>query len=66
VGMGSVGGVDSASVCGIDGVNETETGVEEGGSGVGEEVVFEKGKTSSWKMTSLEIKIRPVSGWYHL
>jgi len=25
--------------------------------------VFEKGKTSSWKMTSLEIKMRLVSGW---
>jgi hypothetical protein len=53
-------------VCGIDGVNETETGLEGGGTGAGEEVVFEKGTTSSWKMTSLEIKMRPVSGWLHL
>jgi hypothetical protein len=56
-----VGGVDSASVWGIDGGNETETRLEEGGTGAG--VVFEKGKTSSWKMTSLEIKMRLVSGW---
>jgi hypothetical protein len=63
VGMGSVGGVDSASVCGMDGVNETETRVEEGGTEAGVEVVFEKGKTSSRKMTSLEIKMLSVSGW---
>jgi hypothetical protein len=42
---GLVGGVDSASVWGIDGGNEAEIGLEDGGTGAG--VVFEKGKTSS-------------------
>jgi len=27
---------------------------------------WEKGNTSSWKITSRETKIRPVSGWKHL
>jgi hypothetical protein len=59
-----VGGVESARVLGIDGVNETETELEEEGTGAG--VVVEKGKTSSWKITSREINMRPVSGWQHL
>jgi hypothetical protein len=54
-----VGGVESARVLGKDGVNETE--LDEEGTRAG--VVFEKGKTSSWKMTSREINMRPVSGW---
>jgi hypothetical protein len=48
---------------------ETETEFEEEGS-VGEEselvLFWEKGNTSSWKITSRETKIRPVSGWKHL
>jgi hypothetical protein len=56
-----VGGVDSARVLGKDGVNETETELDEEGTRAG--VVLEKGKTSSWKMTSREINMRPVSGW---
>ncbi len=58
---GLVGGVDSARVLGKDGVNETETELDEEGTRAG--VVLEKGKTSSWKMTSREINMRPVSGW---
>ncbi len=56
-----MGGVDSARVLGKDGVNETETELDEEETRAG--VVLEKGKTSSWKMTSREINMRPVSGW---
>jgi hypothetical protein len=43
----SVGGVDIAIECGMDKGKEIEIGMEEGGAGFAEGVVFEKGKTSS-------------------